>query len=97
MSGVKSAQQALATILLVAFPALANEGPWDTKFLVGNDRNLQVHCAWNARERATGPYAKADWPHGALATERALRASPSDMQAGCPGGRRHDGATKMLT
>jgi hypothetical protein len=51
---------------------MAKEGIWDTKFMVGNDPGLQIHCAWNAPQRVGGPYASAAWPRGALATERAL-------------------------
>jgi len=72
MSDTKSVRQALAAVLLIALPAPAEEAAWDTKFMIGNDRNLQIHCAWNARERAAGPYSPADWPQGALAAERAL-------------------------
>jgi hypothetical protein len=63
---------ALAVAMLVVPPVIAKEGIWDTKFMVGNDPYLQIHCAWNAPQRAGGPYASAAWPRGALATERAL-------------------------
>jgi len=63
---------AAALLLLGVLVEAGQEEAWDTKFMVGNDPLLQIHCAWNARERAAGPYASADWPQGALATERAL-------------------------
>ncbi|MCU0914160.1 MAG: hypothetical protein MUC88_06320 [Planctomycetes bacterium] len=72
MGSVMSPRPVLAALLLAAWPGLSQEDPWDTKFMVGNDRNLQIHCAWSARERAGGPYAEGTWPQGALATERAL-------------------------
>jgi len=62
----------LALILFVALPAMSQEDAWDTKFMIGTDPCLPIHCAWNARERAAGSYSPADWPPGALATERAL-------------------------
>jgi hypothetical protein len=63
---------ALTVAVQIALPVPAKEGIWDTKFMVGNDPYLQIHCAWNAPQRAGGPYASAAWPRGALATERAL-------------------------
>jgi hypothetical protein len=63
---------ALAAALLALPPATAQEGAWDTKFMIGTDRYLPIHCAWNVRERAAGSYSPAAWPRGALATQRAL-------------------------
>jgi hypothetical protein len=62
----------LAIFVLAALPTQAQEAAWDTKFIISTDRYLPIHCAWNARERAAGLYSPADWPQGALATERAL-------------------------
>jgi hypothetical protein len=62
----------LAIVVLAALTAHAQEDIWDTKFMIGTDRYLPIHCAWNAQERAAGSYSPADWPQGALATERAL-------------------------
>ena len=71
---VPSISQAIVFVLgmLVAQLVVAKEGIWDTKFMVGDDPYLQIHCAWNAPQRVGGPYASAAWPRGALAAERAL-------------------------
>lgn len=75
-TGPKPLLQNWAVILVVsgsmALTVWAEDDGWNTKFTISTDKYLRIQCAWNARERAGGSYTPAEWPRGALATQRAL-------------------------
>lgn len=68
--------QNLAVVLVIsgstALTVRAGDGAWNTKFMINSDKYLRIQCAWNAQERAAGSYTSAEWPRGALATQRAM-------------------------